>query len=42
VWRVGVSRYVTLMESDEVESSDRTEGDTDPGRTWKKPKDLSV
>ena len=34
--------YVTLMESDTVESGGRTEEDTRPGRTWKKPKDLSV
>jgi len=34
--------YVTLMESDTVDPSGRTEGGTRPGRTWKKPKDLSV
>jgi hypothetical protein len=34
--------YVTPMESDTVETSGRTEGDTRPGRTRKKPKDLSV
>jgi hypothetical protein len=31
----------TLMESDAVESSGRTEGDTRSGRPCKKPKDLS-
>ena len=34
--------YATLMESDAVYSSGRTEGDTRPGRTHKKPKDLSA
>jgi hypothetical protein len=34
--------YVTLMESDTVEPSGHTEGGTSPGRTLKKPKDLSV
>ncbi len=38
--------YVTLMESDEVDPNGRTdyavEGGTRPGRTRKKPKDLSV
>jgi hypothetical protein len=34
--------YVTLMESDVVETSVRTEGDTGPGRTREKPKDLSA
>jgi hypothetical protein len=33
--------YPTVMESDEVYPSGRTEGATRPGRTWKKPKDLS-
>ena len=33
--------YDTLMESDAVEPSGRTEGDTRSGRTCKKPKDLS-
>jgi hypothetical protein len=32
----------TLMESDAVEPIGRAEGDTSPGRTRKKPKDLSV
>jgi hypothetical protein len=34
--------YGTLMESDSVEPSGRTEGDTRPGRTRRKPKNLSV
>ena len=34
--------YATLMESGSVESSGRTEGDTRPGRTRRKPKKLSV
>ena len=34
--------YTTLMESDTVETSDRTEGDTSPGRTCKKPRHVST
>jgi hypothetical protein len=39
VGRVGVC---TLIESDAVETSGRGEGGTRPGRTWKKPKDLTA
>jgi hypothetical protein len=34
--------YATLMGSDAVEPSGRAEGGTRPGRTRKKPKDLSA